>query len=188
MRIGILAIQGDVEEHAEILERLFVESKEVKLPEDLKDIDGLIIPGGESTTFRKLLLRSGMFDALLEFDRPIMGTCAGIIVMARKIANEEEPHHTLGKLNIEIERNAYGRQIESFEAEVEYTFDGKARVAFIRAPRITKLLSDDVEVIAKLNGEIVGVRDGKNIGLTFHPEITGDTTAHEYFLKIVESA
>ena len=188
MRIGILAIQGDVEEHAEILERLFVESKEVKLPEDLKNIDGLIIPGGESTTFRKLLLRSGMFDALLEFDRPIMGTCAGIIVMARKIANEEEPHHTLGKLNIEVERNAYGRQIESFEAEVEYTFDGKARVAFIRAPRIMKLLSDDVEVIAKLNGEIVGVRDGKNIGFTFHPEITGDTTAHEYFLKIVESA
>ncbi len=185
MRIGILAIQGDVEEHEEILHRLMVETKRVKLPEDLKDADGLIIPGGESTTFRKLLLRSGMFDALLEFDRPIMGTCAGIIVMAKTLANEEEPHHTLGKLRIEVERNAYGRQRESFEAEVEYSFDGRARVAFIRAPKITRLLSDEVEVIARLGDEIVGVRDGKNVGLTFHPEITGDTTAHEYFLNIV---
>ncbi len=186
MRIGILAIQGDVEEHEEILHRLMVETKRVKLPEDLKDVDGLIIPGGESTTFRKIMLRSGMFDALLQFDKPIMGTCAGIIVMAKALANEEEPYHTLGKLAIEVERNAYGRQRESFEAQVEYSFDGAAKVAFIRAPKITGILSDDVEIIARLGDEIVGVRDGKNVGLTFHPEITGDTTAHEYFLNIVK--
>ena len=184
MRIGILAIQGDVQEHESILKELEVETVHVKLPSELEKTDGLIIPGGESTTFRKILLKSGLFDAILEYDKPIMGTCAGLIVMSSEIVNEEGNIHTLKKLNISVERNAYGRQRESFIADVKYEFDGERKVAFIRAPRIVSI-GEGVEVIAKLNDEIVGVRQGKNMGLTFHPEITGDTTAHEYFLKLV---
>ncbi len=185
MKVGILAIQGDVEEHKLILSRLGVETVRVKLPMELEGTDALIIPGGESTTFRRILLKTGLFDAIKEYDRPILGTCAGIIIMASNITNEEDNPHVLKKLNISIERNAYGRQRESFEAHVRYTFDGERNVAFIRAPRIVRI-GEEVEVIAKLGDEVVGVRQGRNVGLTFHPEITGDTTAHEYFLRIVQ--
>ncbi len=184
-KIGILAIQGDFEEHKLILERLEQPYKLVKNKEDFNNIAGLIIPGGESTTFRKIIRNNNLEDEILRWKRegkPTLGTCAGIIIMANEILNDEEGKG-VGFLDIVIERNAYGRQRESFIAEVEYSFGQKAKVAFIRAP-IIKIVNRG-EVIAKLNEQIVGVRDGNFIGITFHPEITGDTKLHEFFLKLI---
>ncbi|MCS7245929.1 MAG: pyridoxal 5'-phosphate synthase glutaminase subunit PdxT [candidate division WOR-3 bacterium] len=187
-KIGILAIQGDFEEHKLVLKKLGVDYKFVKEKRDFEDIHGLIIPGGESTTFRKIIRNYSLEEEIIKWrndKKPTFGTCAGIIIMSSQILNDEEGFG-YGFLDIVIERNAYGRQRESFIAEVEYNFNHRAKVAFIRAPIIRKV--NKGEAIARLNGRPVGIQDENFIGITFHPEITGDIKLHEYFLKLVNSS
>lgn len=187
-KIGILAVQGDFEEHKLILEKLEVNYKFVKEKKDFEDVHGLIIPGGESTTFRKIIRNNNLEEEIIkwkESKKPTFGTCAGVIIMSSQILNDEEGLG-YGFLDIVIERNAYGRQRESFIAEVEYDFNYRAKVAFIRAPIIRKI--NKGKVIARLNEHPVGIQDENFIGITFHPEITGDTKLHEYFLKLINSS
>jgi pyridoxal 5'-phosphate synthase pdxT subunit len=173
--IGILNIQGSVAEHLEALRKLDVEVVLVKKPEDLKGLDGLILPGGESTTIGKLMDFAGLKKEIKQSVKrgmAIWGTCAGAVLMAQ-----------LGLINIEVERNAYGRQQESFETDVD--FDGKNIPAiFIRAPKIL-LAGDDCEVLAKHDDDIVAVREEKMMVTTFHPELTDDLTVHRYFVAFL---
>jgi len=175
--IGILDIQGSVEEHVEVLKKLSVDVVLVKKPEDLKGLKGLILPGGESTTIGKLMDFAGLKKEIkkrVKRGLAVWGTCAGAILMAQ-----------LGLINVEVERNAYGRQQESFETEILY--DGKKIPAiFIRAPKIL-LAGDDCEVLAKHDGDIVAVREEKMLVTTFHPELTDDLTIHLLFLEICSS-
>ena len=185
MRIGILGFQGDFEEHKNIILQIGAEPVYVKYPDQLKHIDALILPGGESTHFARILTKYDLGESLKGFEKPILGTCAGIILLAKKIEGGY-PGFSLEKLDIKISRNAYGRQRESFEDEVLVNWNGEERVingVFIRAPRITDV--GNVDVIARLrNGEIVGVRKGNVIGLTFHPELAGETFFHEKLLNL----
>lgn len=172
MKIGILDIQGSVEEHVEALKKLQIEAVFVKKVEDLKGLDGLILPGGESTTIGKLMDFAGLKKELkkrVKRGMAVWGTCAGAILMAQ-----------LGLINIEIERNAYGRQQESFETEVLFNGE-KIPAIFIRAPKIL-LAGDDCEILAKYDDDIVAVREGKMMITTFHPELTDDLTIHRYFV------
>jgi 5'-phosphate synthase pdxT subunit len=176
MRIGVLAVQGNFREHAAVLRRLGVDAVEVRKPGQLEGLDGLIIPGGESTTFMRLMRLYGLEEAVAAFERPVFGTCAGMIVLDRV---------HLGLVDIDVDRNAYGRQVASFEADVE--LDGEAeplRGVFIRAPRVRDV-GDGVEVLAELDGEPVLVRDGRFLVASFHPELTEDTRVHERFLDLV---
>lgn len=176
MRIGILAVQGDFREHATVLRRLGVEPIEVRKPEQLADVDGLVIPGGESTAITRLIRIYGLEEALRRFERPIFGTCAGMILLDRD---------HLGLVDIGVRRNAYGRQVSSFEADVRLPGeDQPLRGVFIRAPRVDDV-GGDVEVLAELDGEPVLLRDGRHLVASFHPELTGDTRVHELFLDMV---
>jgi 5'-phosphate synthase pdxT subunit len=176
LRIGVLALQGAFREHADILRRLGAHVVEVRLPEDLAGLDGLVIPGGESTTMLHLAGTYGLDDALRSFDAPVLGTCAGAIVVDRR---------HLDLVDLELERNAYGRQVRSFEADVALAGDDvPLRGIFIRAPRVREL-GRDVEVLGELDGEPVLVRDGRFVLATFHPELTDDTRVHERFLELV---
>ena len=176
MRIGVLALQGNVREHAAVLRRLGADAVEVRKPEQLEGLDGLVIPGGESTTFMRLMRLSGLEEAVREFARPVFGTCAGMIVLDRS---------HLGLLDIDVDRNAYGRQVASFEADLELEGDPKPlRGVFIRAPRVRDT-GPGVEVLAELGGEPVLVREGRFIVASFHPELTDDTRIHEMFLDLV---
>ena len=182
-RIGVLGLQGAYAKHLAILQQLDVQAVDVRKPEDLEECHGLIIPGGESTTMTKLINEIDMHDALLKFsvDRPVFGTCAGMILMAAKV--DDGRVKTLNLLDIEVERNAYGRQIDSFIDELDVTTNGQAfsmRGVFIRAPRIKKM-GDGVEVLASVNGEPVLVQEGHHIAAAFHPELTGETRIHNYF-------
>jgi 5'-phosphate synthase pdxT subunit len=183
MRIGVLALQGDFDAHRRRLEELGAEVVLVKRPEQLEDIDGLIIPGGESSTFLKLLGEAG-FAKLKEFVRlkPTFGTCAGAILLAKEIAN---PHQTgLGALDIGIRRNAYGRQLES--SIREGVFGGSPiEMVFIRAPQIERL-GPQVEVLATEGEDPVVVRQGKAMAATFHPELSDDPRIHQLFLDLVQ--
>jgi pyridoxal 5'-phosphate synthase pdxT subunit len=175
-RIGILALQGNVREHASVLRRLGAEPVEVRKPEQLADVDGLIIPGGESTAIARLVRLYGLEEAIRSFRRPIFGTCAGMILLDRR---------HLGLLDLEVSRNAYGRQVASFEADLE--LDGEdtpLRGVFIRAPRVSNA-GPGVEVLAELDGEPVLLRDGRLLVASFHPELTDDTRVHERFLELV---
>jgi len=175
MKIGVLALQGAFAEHVAALHAIGVEAVEVRLPEQLDDVDGLVIPGGESTTMARLAGLYGLDDAIRSFGRPILGTCAGMILVDRA---------HLGLADLEVARNAYGRQVASFEADLE--LDGEPlHGVFIRAPRVRDI-GDGVEVLAELNGEPVLVRDGRFIVASFHPELTDDTRVHERFLQLVE--
>jgi pyridoxal 5'-phosphate synthase pdxT subunit len=175
MKIGVLALQGNVREHSQVLRRLGADVVEVRKPEQLDGLDGLVIPGGESTTFMRLMRLYGLEDAVREFTRPVFGTCAGMIVLDRS---------HLGLVDIDVDRNAYGRQVASFEADLE--LDGEPlRGVFIRAPRVRDV-GEDVEILAELNGEPVLVRDGRFLVASFHPELTDDTRVHERFLQLVE--
>lgn len=179
LRIGVLALQGNVREHAAVLRRLGADAVEVRKPEQLDGLDGLVIPGGESTTFMRLMRLYGLEDAVREFTRPVFGTCAGMIVLDRS---------HLGLVDIDVDRNAYGRQVASFEADLELAGDPEPlRGVFIRAPRVRETGSD-VEVLAELNGEPVLVREGRFVVASFHPELTDDTRVHERFLELVEEA
>jgi 5'-phosphate synthase pdxT subunit len=179
MRIGILAVQGNFREHAAMLRRLGAEAVEVRKPEQLDGLDGLVVPGGESTTFIRLMRLYGLEDAIRRFEQPVLGTCAGLIVLDRD---------HLGLVDVEVARNAYGRQVSSFEADLELAGDETPlRGVFIRAPRVTGT-GDGVEVLAKLDGEPVLLRQGRFLVATFHPELTDDTRVHELFLDSVREA
>jgi len=179
MKIGVLAVQGNFREHAAMLRRLGADAVEVRKPEQLHELDGLVIPGGESTTFMRLMRLYGLEEAVRGFERPILGTCAGLIVLDRE---------HLGLLDVDVERNAYGRQVASFEADLDLTGEGKPlRGVFIRAPRVERI-GGDVEVLAELDGEPVLLRQGRFLVATFHPEPTDDTRVHELFLDSVREA
>ena len=174
--IGVLAVQGNFREHAAMLRRLGAGPVEVRKPDELAGLDGLVIPGGESTTFMRLMRLYGLEEAVRSFERPILGTCAGLIVL-------DKQH--LGLLDVDVARNAYGRQVASFEADLELPGEEKPlRGVFIRAPRVDRV-GEDVEVLAKLDGEPVLLRQGRYLVATFHPELTGDTRVHELFLDAV---
>ncbi len=178
-RVGVLAVQGNFREHAAMLRLLGVDSVEVRKPEQLEDLDGLVVPGGESTTFMRLMRLYGLDEAVRTFDRPILGTCAGMIVLDRD---------HLGLIDVEVERNAYGRQVASFEADLLLVGDSAPlRGVFIRAPRV-RMTGEGVEVLAEHEGEPVLVRDGRILVASFHPELTEDTLVHELFLNAVQEA
>ena len=182
-KIGVLGLQGAYAKHLAVLQQLDVQAVDVRMPGDLEECHGLIIPGGESTTMTKLINEIDMHDALLKFsvDHPVFGTCAGMILMATKV--DDDRVKTLNLLDIEVERNAYGRQIDSFIDELDVTTNGQAfsmRGVFIRAPRI-KNMGDGVEVLASVNGEPVLVQEGHHMAAAFHPELTGETRIHNYF-------
>ena len=176
LRIGVLAIQGDFEAHGEALRRLGADAVEVRRADQLADLDGLVIPGGESTAIMRLVRLYGLEDALREFSRPVLGTCAGMILLDR---------NHLGVLDLEVARNAYGRQVASFEADLELAGeDEPLRGVFIRAPRVAEV-GAEVEVLAELEGEPVLLRQGRVLVASFHPELTDDTRVHERFLDLV---
>jgi 5'-phosphate synthase pdxT subunit len=176
-RIGVLAVQGNFREHAAMLRRLGADVVEVRKPEQLDGLDGLVIPGGESTTFMRLMRLYGLDEAVRAFGGPVLGTCAGMIVLDR---------NHLGAVDIEVDRNAYGRQVASFEADLELAGESEPlHGVFIRAPRV-RSFGDDVEVLAELDGEPVLLRDGRFIVGSFHPELTDDTRVHERFLELVQ--
>lgn len=183
MVVGVLGLQGDVVEHAEMLGRLGREVRVVKSVSDAEGLEGLIIPGGESTTMGKLIRREGLEEAIKSASFPIFGTCAGTILLARRIAGTEQ--YSLGLMEMEVERNAYGRQKESFEAEVEIpALGGRYKAVFIRAPVIKRV--DRGEVLAEYRGSPVLVREGRCLAATFHPELTSDTRVHQYFLEMAD--
>jgi pyridoxal 5'-phosphate synthase pdxT subunit len=176
VRIGVLAVQGNFREHAAMLRRVGADPVEVRKPEELQGLDGLVIPGGESTTFMRLMRLYGLDEAVREFTGPVLGTCAGMIVLDRA---------HLGAVDIEVDRNAYGRQVASFEADLALAGDGEPlRGVFIRAPRVRDV-GAEVEVLAELDGEPVLLREGRFIVASFHPELTDDTRVHERFLELV---
>jgi 5'-phosphate synthase pdxT subunit len=176
VRIGALALQGAFREHLRALRRLGAEAVEVRLPEELDGLDGLVIPGGESTTIMRLARLYGLDEAIRRFRGPVFGTCAGMIVVDRG---------HLALADLEVDRNAYGRQVRSFEADVELTDDDlPLRGVFIRAPRVRELGSR-VEVLGELDGEPVLVRDGRMLLASFHPELTEDLRVHELFLQMI---
>jgi 5'-phosphate synthase pdxT subunit len=179
MKIGVLAVQGNFREHAAMLRRLGADAVEVRKAEQLQGLDGLVIPGGESTTFIRLMRLYGLDEAVREFTGPVLGTCAGMIVLDRR---------HLGAVDIEVDRNAYGRQVASFEADLDLAGESEPlRGVFIRAPRVREV-GPDVEVLAELDGEPVLLREGHAIVASFHPELTEDTRVHERFLDLVREA
>jgi 5'-phosphate synthase pdxT subunit len=181
MRIGVLALQGAFQEHLDTLEAIGVEGVPVRLPRDLAGLDGLIIPGGESTTMRRLIERWALREPILALETsgaPLFGTCAGMIVMSRDISGDEDP--VLPLLDVTVERNAFGRQLDSFETDlvVPILGDRPVHAVFIRAPVIERV-GPDVDVLARLDdGRIVAVRERNVIATAFHPELAGETRFH----------
>jgi 5'-phosphate synthase pdxT subunit len=187
MKIGVLALQGAFEEHCNILDRLGIEAIEVRLPKDLEGLDGLIIPGGESTSIGKLADWYGLLEPLRTFcaSTPVWGTCAGLVFMAKDVGMEQP---LLGVMDVIVERNAFGRQVDSFEEDLEIQGieDGPFHGVFIRAPVISKV-GPEVDVLCSLkDGRIVAVRQGRLMATSFHPELTKDDRLHRYFVKLVE--
>ncbi|THF72555.1 pyridoxal 5'-phosphate synthase glutaminase subunit PdxT [Cohnella fermenti] len=189
MRIGVLALQGAVAEHIRSIGLAGGEGVAVKTVEQLKEIGGLILPGGESTTIGKLMRKYGFIDAIREFageGKPVFGTCAGMIVLADKLEGAEEPHLRL--MDMTVARNAFGRQRESFETDLDVKgIDTPLRAVFIRAPLI-KEVGSDVDVLCSYKDEIVTARQGNLLACSYHPELTDDYRLHEYFLKMAEEA
>jgi 5'-phosphate synthase pdxT subunit len=191
MKVGVLALQGDFAEHRSALERLGVETVEVRLPRHLEGLEGLIIPGGESTTIGKLAATYGLIEPLKAFGqtRAMWGTCAGAIFLSKEV---HRPQPLLGLMDITIERNAFGRQVDSFEVCLDVPalrqVDAQERpypAVFIRAPLIEKV-QEGVEILARLpDGRTVAVRQGRLLATAFHPELTGDDRFHRYFLQLV---
>jgi pyridoxal 5'-phosphate synthase pdxT subunit len=192
MKIGVLALQGAFLEHQQILQQIGVEAVQVRLPEQLADLEGLIIPGGESTTIGKMAVSYGFMEALRKFGKQhaIWGTCAGAIFLAKNIGRDQP---LLGLMDITIERNAFGRQVDSFEIDLSIPClaslnggDADAfHAIFIRAPLITAV-GEGVEVLSRLaDNRIVAARQGHFLATSFHPELTGDSRFHRYFLEIL---
>jgi 5'-phosphate synthase pdxT subunit len=190
-RVGVLAIQGDFAAHMAALREAGAEASEVRKADELRQVDGLAIPGGESTTLLKFILHPdlGYVEAFEEFHRsgkPIFGTCAGLILVAKEVINPTQ--FSFGFIDVSVERNSYGRQKESFETVGEEYLEGAAKplkMVFIRAPRITRL-GRKVDLLATWHGEPVMARQGNVLVATFHPELTGDLTVHRYFLEMVQ--
>jgi len=182
-KIGVLALQGDFEAHEKALKRAGAEAIQVRSAEDLRKIDGLVIPGGESTTMLKLLDEEHLLAPLVEFgrERPIFGTCAGAILLASEVSNPPQP--SLGLMDISVERNAYGRQLESRIARLHpQGLDGDLEAVFIRAP-IIRRVGVNARVLATYQGDPVLVEQGPHLVATFHPELTEDTRIHRMFLS-----
>ena len=194
--IGVLAIQGDYEAHAAVLKRLGAEVKLVRKPEELDEVDALVIPGGESSTFLKFLERRKFFERLSDFvkTKPSFGTCAGAILLAKEVVGP--PQRSLGALDIRVRRNAYGRQLESSirhgqlspatagNSSANTGRDSDIEMVFIRAPKIERV-GAGVEILASEGNDPVLVRQGKTMAATFHPELSSDTRVHEVFLKMI---
>src|SRR5579875_183622 len=191
MRIGVLALQGAFVEHIAMLRSLGVEAVPVRLPEGLEGLDGVVIPGGESTTIGKLLTSSGLFEPLrrtIEAGTPVYGTCAGMILLARDIGTDAQP--ILGEMDIVVKRNAFGRQLDSFESDIAIPAlgDEPFHAVFIRAPAIESVGSA-AEALARLDeGPIVAARQGTLLATAFHPELSGDNRVHEYFVRMCAAA
>lgn len=188
MKIGVLALQGAFIEHEKMLHALGTETLEVRLPHDLDDIDGLIIPGGESTTIGKLAVQFGLIEPLRQYaqNHPTWGTCAGMIFLAKDIGIDRQP--ILGVMDITVNRNAFGRQIDSFETniDIKHLDGGSFPAVFIRAP-IATAASPEVDVLSRLDdGRIVAAQQGHLLATAFHPELTEDTRMHAYFLRIIK--
>ena len=187
-RIGVLALQGAFIEHISMLRKLGVEAFPVRLRQQLQDLDGLVIPGGESTTIAKLMRSCDLTQAIQELishGLPVLGTCAGMILLSKSATSMNS--ETIGAINIEVRRNAFGRQIDSFETDLSIPALGEEpfRAIFIRAPIITRV-GPEVEVLARLeDGTSVAARQGKVLVCAFHPELTDDTRFHRYFLEVV---
>jgi 5'-phosphate synthase pdxT subunit len=176
VKIGVLAVQGNFREHVAMLRRLGAQAVEVRKPEELEGLDGLVIPGGESTAIMRLIRLYGLEAAIRRFSEPVFGTCAGLILLDRQ---------HLDLVDLAVDRNAYGRQVASFETDLDLAGDDRPlRGVFIRAPRIRET-GPKVEVLAELDGEPVLVRQGRFLAATFHPELTDDTRVHERFLELV---
>src|SRR6266436_5010301 len=190
--IGVLALQGDFEAHLKMLAELGVEGKAVRLPQHLTQLDGIIIPGGESTTIGKLMVMYGLDEVLQQKIRdgfPVWGTCAGLILLARETDNALAGQPLLACMDIRVRRNAFGSQRESFETDLTVPVLGEApfHAFFIRGPAIESV-GPQVEVLATLDdGSIVAVREGHLLGTAFHPEVSGDPRFHHYFLRLVGS-
>ncbi|MFH1112738.1 MAG: pyridoxal 5'-phosphate synthase glutaminase subunit PdxT [Pseudomonadota bacterium] len=185
MRIGVLALQGDFEEHCIVLKRLGVNPREVRLPKDLQGLDGLIMPGGESTAIGKLAHDYGLQQSIKDVagTMAMWGTCGGLVFMARDVGMDQP---ILGILDMVVERNAFGRQVDSFEEDLDIAglAGGPFHGVFIRAPVVTSV-GTDLEVLSRLkDGRIVAVRNGRLMATSFHPELTGDDRLHGYFLEI----
>lgn len=186
MKIGVLALQGDFEEHLRTLEKCGVERTAVRLPQELDEVAGLIIPGGESTTIGKLMDRYGISEKIRQRHSegmPIYGTCAGLILLAKDIVASQQTR--LGLMNVTVERNAYGRQVDSFEADVIAPRLGEVplRAVFIRAPVVREVASS-VEVLATHDNIPILIREGNLLASSFHPELTNDLRVHRYFLEM----
>ncbi|MDQ0257813.1 5'-phosphate synthase pdxT subunit [Evansella vedderi] len=188
INIGVLALQGAVREHVKALEASDVKVIPVKRVEQLEELDGLVFPGGESTTMRRLINKYDFYEPLKEFaakNKPIFGTCAGAILMAKELVGNVEPH--IAVMDIKVERNAFGRQRESFEAILPVKGIGDdIDAVFIRAPIIQEVGSR-VEVLAEFDGEIVVAKEGPFLACSFHPELTEDNRMHQYFVEMVRS-
>ncbi|WNS80837.1 pyridoxal 5'-phosphate synthase glutaminase subunit PdxT [Domibacillus sp. DTU_2020_1001157_1_SI_ALB_TIR_016] len=188
-KVGVLGLQGAVREHVLSIEESGAEAVVVKWPEQLDELDGLILPGGESTTMRRLMDRYGFMEPLRAFGksgRPMFGTCAGLILLAGEVVGYGEPH--LGLMDIKVERNSFGRQKESFEANL--AIKGVAddyNAVFIRAPHIVSA-GEGTEILAECDGRIVAARNGQYLGCSFHPELTDDHRITAYFVKMAEQA
>lgn len=192
MKIGVLALQGDFAEHIAMLKKLKVEASEVRLPEHLNGLDGLIIPGGESTTIGKLAIAYSLMEPLRQFGQrhAIWGTCAGAIFISKDIGRDQP---LLGLMDIKVQRNAFGRQIDSFETDLDIPelkqatgMDTPYHAVFIRAP-IIESVSGDAKILASIpDGRIVAAQQGHLLATSFHPELTNDTRFHEYFLTLVD--
>jgi pyridoxal 5'-phosphate synthase pdxT subunit len=179
LRIGVLAVQGNFREHVAMLRRLGARVVEVRKPDQLVGLDGLVIPGGESTAFTRLMRLYGLDEAIREFTQPVFGTCAGMIVLARD---------HLGLVDVHVRRNAFGRQVASFETDLQLPGETEPlRAVFIRAPWIDEI-GPGVEVLAKVDGHPVLAREGRFLVASFHPELTDDTRLHELFLESVREA
>ena len=186
-RIGVLAIQGAFYEHSEMLKELGAEVVEIRQKAHLQNnqIDGLVLPGGESTVMGKLLRELDMFDDLkkiIDEGLPVFGTCAGLILLANNLTNDERTH--LATMDISVKRNAYGRQLGSFQGEYEFKHIGKVPMVFIRAPYIERI-GDDAEILSVVDNNIVAARQKNMLVTSFHPELTGDTSIHKYFLDSI---
>lgn len=187
MVIAVLAVQGSFFEHEQILEKLGVEYFEIRQKADLdKHFDGLILPGGESTTMGKLLKELDIFDTLqkkIADGLPVYGTCAGMILLANNLSNDKNVY--FGTMDITVKRNAYGRQLGSFETVSDVKGIGEVPMVFIRAPYIESV-GEGVDVLATVNGNIVAARQGNQLATSFHPELTDDTSVHQYFLNMIK--
>jgi 5'-phosphate synthase pdxT subunit len=185
MTVGILALQGAFAEHGQMLDRLQVSHFEIRQKKDLeREMDALILPGGESTVMGKLLHQTGLYQPIAEKIRaglPVFGTCAGLILLADDV---EGGIPCLGTMHIRAQRNAYGRQLGSFHTEAEFRHIGPVQMTFIRAPYI-EAAGQDVEILAQVDGKIVAARQGRQLVTAFHPELDGDTGIHRYFLETV---